>query len=211
VRRALSIALAVALASAAVAVQGARWSYERAYGPFARNGRVGRTLTEPRFTIEVEQVQTARGVTVPATSDTKALSIPASGVFVVVIATVEARRSPVYVAAARLHTRDGDYFPTDKFGGGILSRPVVTPLSYLRFQPGMPRRGAYVFDVPRDVLAGARLYVSDRDTEEAPFGFYRNDPVRFSDEAHIDLGIDAAEAAWLTRTAAFGYEIPEPS
>ena len=33
VKRALSIVVAVALAWAAVALQGAHWSYERAYGP----------------------------------------------------------------------------------------------------------------------------------------------------------------------------------
>jgi hypothetical protein len=210
-RRVPSILLAVVLAGAAVALQAAHWSYERAYGPFVRNGQVGRTLTEPRFTITVEQVQTARSILIPATEDTAAQHVPANGVFVSVVATVEARRSPVYVAATRLHTRYGDYFPTDKFGGGLLIGPAITPLSYVRFQPGMPRRGAYVFDVPRGALAGASLYASDRVTDDAPFGFYRNDPVRFSAEAHIDLGIDAARAAGLTRAPVSDYEMPEPS
>jgi hypothetical protein len=62
----------------------------------------------------------------------------------------------------------GDYHPTDKLGGGILSAPAVTPLSYVRFQPGMPRRGAYLFDVPVRALAGAHLYLSDRDVEADP-------------------------------------------
>jgi hypothetical protein len=211
-RRALSLVLAVALAAAAVALQGARWSYDRAYGPFVTNGRIGRTVTEPRFTLQVEQVQTARTIRVPeGPYGTKPQIIPAGGIFVVVIATVAARRSPVYVASARLHTRYGDYYTTDKLGGGLLSQPVVTPLSYVRFEPGMPRRGVYLFDVPATALAGARLYVSDRDTEIARFGFYRNDPVRFSDEVHIDLGISAADAVRLAREAAAGYGLPEPS
>jgi hypothetical protein len=212
VKRVLAALLTLGLAWAAVALQGARWSYGRAYGPFVRNGRVGRTVTEPRFTIDVEQVQTARTIRVPeGPYGEKPQLIPAGGVFAVVIATVTARRSPVYVASARLHTRYGDYDPTDKLGGGILTSPVVTPLSYVRFEPGMPRRGAYLFDVPPRALAGARLYVSDRDTEDAPFGFYRDDPVRFSDEAHVDLGISAADAAELNRTAATDYGLPEPS
>ncbi|GAB2812228.1 hypothetical protein GCM10027176_15930 [Actinoallomurus bryophytorum] len=211
-RRLASIVVAVALACAAVALQGAHWSYERAYGPFVENGRIGRTLTEPRFTIRVEQVQTARSIRVPeGPYGAKPQIIPAGGVFAVVIATVAARRSPVYVASATLHTAYGDYYPTDKLGGGILSQPLVTPLSYLRFQPGMPRRGVYLFDVPARALAGARLYVSDRDTEDAEFGFYRNDPVRFSDEAHVDLGISAADAVRLDHTAAQGYGLPGPS
>jgi hypothetical protein len=210
-KRALSILLAVALAGAAVALQSAHWSYERAYGPFVRNGHVGRTLTEPGFTITVERVQAAGSILIPATENTPAQHVPANGVFVSVIATVEARRSPVYVAATRLHTRYGDYFPTDKFGGGILTGPAITPLSYVRFQPGMPRRGAYVFDVPRSAVAGAWLYASDRLTDERPFGFYRDDPVRFSDEAHIDLGIGAADAAELTRAPVRDYQMPEPS
>jgi hypothetical protein len=212
VRRLLSALLAAALAAAAVALQGAHWSYERAYGPISHDGRVGRTLTEPRFTINVEQVRTARSIRVPkGPYGAKPRSIPAGGVFVVVIATVAARRSPEYVASARLHTRYGDYLTTDKLGGGLLGRPAVTPLGYVRFQPGMPRRGCYLFDVPAGALAGARLYVSDRDTEDAPFGFYRDDPVRFSDEAHIDLGISPADAAYLARTAATDYGLPEPS
>jgi hypothetical protein len=211
-RRAASIALALALAWAAVALQGAHWTYERSYGPFVKNGVIGRTVTEPRFTIRVEQVRSARTIRVPeGRYGAKPRIIPANGVFVVVIATVAARRSPVYVAAARLHTRYGDYWTTDKLGGGILSGPAVTPLGYVRFQPGMPRRGVYLFDVPPGALAGARLHVSDRDVDDAPFGFYRDDPVRFSADAHIDLGITAAGAAELTRTAATGYGLPEPS
>ncbi len=211
-RRALSVALAVVLAVAAVALEGARWSYERAYGPLVENGRIGHTLAEPRFTIRVEQVQTARTIRVPeGPYGAKPQVIPAGGVFVVVLATVAARRSPLYVASARLHTSWGDYYTTDKLGGGALSRPAVTTLGYVRFEPGMPRRGAYLFDVPPRALAGARLYVSDRDTEDAPFGFYRNDPVRFSAEAHVDLGISTADAARLDRTAAVGYGLPEPS
>jgi hypothetical protein len=211
-KRLASIVVAVALACAAVALQGAHWSYERAYGPFVENGSIGRTITEPRFTIRVEQVQTARSIRVPeGPYGAKPQIIPAGGVFVVVIATVAARRSPLYVASARLHTGLGDYYPTDKLGGGILSQPAVTPLSYVRFQPGMPRRGVYLFDVPARALAGARLSVSDRDIEDARFGFYRGDPVRFSDEVHVDLGISAADAVRLGRTAVTGYGLPEPS
>jgi hypothetical protein len=210
-RRAASIAVAVVLAVAAVALQGAHWSYDRAYGPFVANGRIGRTVTEPGFTVNVEHVVTARTIQVPATSSAASQTIPAGGVFVVVIATVAARRSPRYVADAALNTRYGKYYSTDKLGGGLLSQPVVTPLSYVRFQPGMPRRGAYLFDVPPAALAGARLSLSDRDTDPAPFGRYRDDPVRFSDEVHIDLGISTTDAARLTRTAAVGYGLPGPS
>lgn len=210
-RRAAAVALTLALACAAVAVQATRWSYARAYGPFVQNGRIGQAITEPRFRIRVERIESARTIFVPATPYAKAQTIPANGVFVSVVATVEALRSPVYVAAAALHTRYGDYLPTDKFGGGALTAPVVTPLGYVHFEPGMPRRGAYVFDVPSGALAGARLYVSDRDTEPANFGFYRDDPVRFSAEAHVDLGVDAARARTLTRTAVSGYRVPEPS
>ena len=211
-RRVLSALLAVALAGAAVALQGAHWSYTRAYGPLVKNGHVGRTIAEPLFTIRVEPVEAARTIAVPGTSYSKPQEIPANGVFIVVIATVEARRSPIYAGRARLHTRYGDYSPTDKFGGGGgLSKPVVTPLSYVRFQPGMPRRGVYVFDVPREAVADARLYVSDHDAEEAQYGFYRNDPRRFADEVHVDLDLDGAEAARLTRAPPAGYAVPEPS
>jgi hypothetical protein len=211
-RRFASIILAVALVGAAVALQSTRWSYTRAYGPFVANGRIGRTVTEPRFTIRVDRVDGARTIHVPATDYAKAQEIPANGVFVVVLATIEARRSPVYAGQARLHTRYGDYFPTDKFGGGGgLSKPVVTPLSYVRFEPGMPRRGAYVFDVPPAAVAGARLYISDHDAEDAPFGFYRDDPRRFAAEVHVDLGLGTAEAARLTTGPPSGYSVPEPS
>lgn len=206
-RRAVSAGVTIVLAGAALALQGAHWGYSRAYGPFVKSGRIGHTVTEPRFTIRVERVEYASSITVPATSYRKELNIPATGVFVSVVATVEARSTPVLVAWARLHTRYGDYFPTDKFGGGLgLTRPVVTPLSYVRFEPGKPRRGAYVFDVPRDALRGARLDVSDRDVEDAPFGFYREDPARFTDEVHVGLGIGAHPPVPVS-----GYRLPGPS
>lgn len=211
-RRLVSIALTVALAAAAVALQDAKWSYSRAYGPFVKDGRIGRTVAEPRFTIRVERVETAATIAVPATKYEKARIIPANGVFLSVLATVEARHRPLLVADALLHTRYGDYYPTDKFGGGGgLTRPVVTPLSYQRVEPGMPRLGAYVFDVPRDALANARFSVSDRDGFGAPFGFYREDPVRFSAEVRVDLGIDAADARRLLRAPVSGYRLPGPS
>lgn len=211
-RRLWSIPLAVALAGAAVALQAGHWSYDRAYGPFVRNGKIGRTVAEPRFTVQVEQVVTARTIRLPeGPYGAKPQVIPANGVFVVVIATVAVRRSPEYVAAARLDTRYGHYYLTDKLGGSGLIAPRVTTLGYVRFQPGMPRRGCYVFDVPPGALAGARFALSDRDTEDAAFGHYRDDPVRFSAEVHVDLGISAADATRLTRTAATGYGLPEAS
>jgi hypothetical protein len=211
-RRLWSILVAVALAGAAVAVQSGRWSYDRAYGPFVRNGKIGRTVTEPRFTVQVEQVVTARTIRVPeGPYGAKPQVIPANGVFVVVIATVAVRRSPEYLAAARLDTRYGHYYLTDKLAGSGLIAPRVTTLGYVRLQPGMPRRGCYVFDVPPGALAGARFALSDRDTEDAAFGHYREDPVRFSAEVHVDLGVSAADATRLTRTAATGYGLPEPS
>jgi hypothetical protein len=211
-RRLGSILITLVLAGAAVALQARHWSYDRAYGPFVRDARVGRTVTEPRFTVRVEQVVTARTIRVPGDEyGTKPRIIPANGVFVIVIATVAARRSPEYVAAARLDTRYGRYDPTDKLGGGLLTGPAVTTLGYVRFQPGMPRRGCYLFDVPPGALAGARFALSDRDAEDAAFGHYRDDPVRFSAEVHVDLGISPADATRLTRTAATGYGLPEPS
>lgn len=211
-KRRWSIPLSLVLAGAAVGLQAGHWSYERAYGPFVRNGEIGRTVTEPRFTVQVEQVVTARTIRVPeGPYGAKPQIIPANGVFVVVIATVAARRSPEFVAAARLDTRYGHYYPTDKLGSSGLLGPPVTTLGFVRLQPGMPRRGCYVFDVPPGALAGARFALSDRDTEEAAFGHYRDDPVRFSAEVHVDLGISAGDAAELTRTAATGYGLPEPS
>jgi hypothetical protein len=210
-RRVRSAVLTLGLVAAAVALQAGEWSYSRAYGPFTKDGPIGRMITTPRFGIQVEQVQAARSVRVPGDEFTKASTVPANGVFVVVIATLESRTSRVYVADAVLRTKEGDYDTTDKFGGGLLSGPAVTTLPYLAVQPGMPRRGAYVFDVPAGALAGARLVVSDRDTQPANFGYYRRDPVRFSQEVHVDLGLDAGAARRLVATAPDSYGIPDPS
>lgn len=210
-RRVLLIMVTIVLATAAVALQAAHWSYSRAYGPFAEHGTIGRTITTPRYSIEVERVRSAQSVRIPGDRFKKAQIVPAGGVFVVVIATLEARRSPVYAADARLSTRYGDYRVTDKFGGGLLTGPAVRTLGYVALQPGMPRRGAYVFDVPAGALAGARFVVSDRDPQPANFGYYRRDPVRFSQEVHVDLGLDAARARGLLAGAVPSYQIPEPS
>lgn len=211
-RRVASVLLAVALAAAAVAVQAGRWNYERAYGPFAKHGRIGQEVSEPKFSVKVEQVESAHSVRIPADrfGTSKEQNVPAGGVFLSVIATVRARRSPAQTWTALLRTRYGDYAATDKFGGGAMSRPSVTTLNWVQLQPGMPRYGAYVFDVPPRALRGARLIVSDRDGE-ADFGHFRDDPERLSGEVQIDLDIDAARARRLTRAPVNGYEVPGPS
>lgn len=209
--RILSITVTIALAAAAVALQAAHWGYSRAYGPFAEHGATGQTITTPHYSVEVERVESARSVRVPGDRFKKAELVPAGGVFVIVIATLEARRSTVYAADARLSTRYGDYKFTDKFGGGLLTGPTVKTLGYVALQPGMPRRGAYIFDVPAGALAGARFVLSDRDPQPANFGYYRRDPVRFSQEVDIDLGVGPARARGLLATAPASYKIPAPS
>ncbi|MGI8329117.1 hypothetical protein ACRYCC_04075 [Actinomadura scrupuli] len=194
----------VLLAAAAVALQATRWDYAQAYGPFADDGTVGHRVVTPRFAITVDQVRTARSV-----AEGPKRTVTATGVFLIVTATAETTHpGPAQLATVMLRTHLGDYWSTDVFAGSLLGGPTTRTLDFVTLQPGMPRHGAYVFDVPPGALPGARLVVSDRSTDVANFGFYRRDPVRFSAEAHVDLGLDRRRAKSLTDTA--GERLPIP-
>jgi hypothetical protein len=208
-RRVTTVLATVLLATAAVALQATKWDYGKAYGPFAADGTIGHRVAVPQFAITVDQVWAARSVLESSELASPKRTVTATGVFLIVTATAETtHRGPAQLATVMLRTRHGDYWSTDVFAGSLLGGPTTRTLDFVTLQPGMPRHGSYIFDVPPDALPGARLVVSDRSTEAANFGFYRRDPVRFSAEAHIDLGLDRRRAKVLTDGAGENRLVP---
>jgi hypothetical protein len=154
--------------------------------PIRSTGRIGHVVTTPDFSIEVQRVDAARslargilGVGAP---------VRTGGVFLIVRARVMSQREPLRLQTAELETSGGYSYDHDP-------RTEVSETD-AELQPLVWDKAAFVFELPSQRLAGARLVVGQ--------GGLRP---QLSAEAQVDLGITPARAAELARGATEGYDI----
>src|SRR5690606_37808654 len=106
------------------------------------------------------------------------------GLWVVLDATLTGDWEATSYSDARLERPDGTaYDDSERLGS------AETLTSDFRTEPGLPRRGLIVFEVPSDALKGSVLKVRRSGIGES----------RLAPEAEIDLGLDGAEAARLVK------------
>jgi hypothetical protein len=164
---------------------------ERRMGSITTSGRLGERMDTGGFTITVEQVEVARRLTVPGLTSTRSL-VTEDGVWVVVTATlVEGWEASSYTRT-RLVARDGTSYLAS---ARVPSDVQLT--SGLLAEPGIPRRGMVVFEIPPDRLAGAVLRVVRGDVGGG----------RLAPEAVIELGIDESAARRLLDRASTPLEL----
>jgi hypothetical protein len=218
-RRLLGGSLTAVLSAAAVGLQSTRWDYAEAHGPLATTGHLGEVVEGTRITAEATQIRLARAVrarTEPSSTivsqptDGRTITIKAADVFVVIGARVVAHHDPTYLWTAELHAAHRRYGPADVFDES--NAPYTLPDYYTvrELQPARWRHGVFVFDVPVDVLPGAHLAVSHRDTWIPGIGRYREDPERFGAEIRIDLDIDDERVEQLLSEAMDTYVLRKP-
>jgi hypothetical protein len=122
--------------------------YERKTDPIPVYGQIGDTVTARKFTVRLETVQFARQLRFTAYG--KEVVRDTSGLWAVVTATVAARSETTLVY-------DGDwegptglrYSLSDRLSG------VKSLLSGATLQPGLPRRGWFIFEIREDQARGA--------------------------------------------------------
>lgn len=158
--------------------------------PFVHAGERGEKITARNFSVEVKTTspKTARAYLLQGRQPGEAaFKLASSGVWVSAVATVEALQEPGMIGA-RLRTRDGRLYPSAK-----ADRPALpgTNLADVILSPGLPRTGAYFFEVPPDALEGLHMELF----------WNRHAPQPWDSVVDIDLGIDAARAQSLRTEA----------
>lgn len=190
------ICLGTALALAgALAVPATRPDYRERYRPMATDGPVGQTITTRDFRIKATKVLVGRSLVAKLFTTglkTGTREVRTDGIWVVVIAQVGATREALStVPYGYLHTRDGSRYRTDTELAGTMIKDDAIPL-------GPMHTTHFVFQIPPDRLAGARLDVTKDDLAWPAEPFAEQ---RFTPQARIDLGFDDHRAARAVRTA----------
>lgn len=181
--------LAIALALAAiVAMRKAEPGYADKIAPVLVPGVRDQRVAGRNFAVKIGNVKVTHGyLTQGAFSSSEPVKVRSSGVWLSVLAEVEALDKPGYVSA-QLRSRDGSIYPASGD-----SRPKVpgVQLTDRMLAAGLPEKGAYFFEVPPDRLQGLRLQL-----------FWGGlTPPNMDSLLDIDLGIDAARREELLAKA----------
>lgn len=185
-RKGLAAVLTVGLAALAM------WLYDikpglesRMLHPLMTKGHVGTAVDTPEFSVKVGKVDVASAISKPEILG-KPKVMKSLGLFVIVQLEMKSNEKPFQPGHIRLITRGGVAY--DETG-----RPEI-PGPSDEYQPMLWAPAMYVFEIPKDRLAGIRLVIGNSEL--------LND---LSSEASVDLGIDADQAARLAAHPASDY------
>ncbi|RCV48883.1 DUF4352 domain-containing protein [Marinitenerispora sediminis] len=189
-RRAATALASLLLLGGIVAAHAMRPAFEDATAPIGHRGSAHEPVDARRFTIEVEKVEFAHAV-----SDGDALGAgprltadPGNrAIWVVVWATMTATDASLTVPdPVLLETGSGySYAASDRLSNALNAFGT-------RLDPGIPRHGAFAFEVPRERLTDPTLTVSAREGLDD----------RLSASAEVGLGLDADRIERLVDAAA---------
>lgn len=171
--------IVAALLAAIVALQHTLPDSDRQYRPIAAEGTVGEVVRTPDFRIEVDKVEVARAIAERGSSEGP---VTTQGIWVIVWARAAGEREPtrfVTPLGVQLVTRGGHGYAAHPLSG----------LAATGLEPGLWQYGPLVFELPPARLAGAELFVTTEHQRS------------LNSQAHIPLGVDAAEARRLVENA----------
>ncbi|GAA5085498.1 hypothetical protein HNP84_008586 [Thermocatellispora tengchongensis] len=181
----LSAVAGIVLASAAVVVQQYVPDAKAMGSPLTYTGEMNQEVSADRFSVRVRSVSAARAIeNVILEDDPKRTE--ARGIFLIVQVSATVPKQPTHLVARLLTAEDTVYEPTDRVAAQLTFRETW-------IQPGWWNSGVYVFEVPPEVIAGARIVIT------VPTGALVGEA--FPPEAEVDLGLDEAAAADLVAKA----------
>lgn len=189
-RRIGSVALGLLLLVAVLFVTRTAPTYEQQMGNIATSGRIGELIDTRGFKLRVERVQVTKQVELDSLLDPEPLTT--KGIWVVIVATLIGDWKGTPYSNTRLVTPDGRIYHTSR---RLPSFDLLTEDSST--EPGIPRRGVIVFEVPTDALEGSVLHVAK--------GFES----RLGPEAIVDLRLSSAEARRLVDDASPRLTLPK--
>lgn len=181
------VALVLVALALIVVLRKAEPSYEEKLAPIVVHGSAKLERVEARnFAVDVRGFKLARAYLVAGPyHDPKPRRVSTSGVWLSLVAEVEALQKPGSVSAF-VRTRDGL-----KYRAGDRPQHDIN-LARRMLAPALPEHGAWFVELPPDALEGAHLEVL-----WGPLG----SPGRVDHLVDIDLGIDAARARALLAEA----------
>lgn len=127
--------------------------YAEITGPIPLAGRLGETLSGRSFSIRAEHVLLAEKLRFRAYG--REVERDSGGVFALVIARLEAAPASASVSGAVWRSAQGVRFAASQRMAGA---PRL--LGVERLEPGLPQRGVFIFEIPREAAAGATLLVA---------------------------------------------------
>lgn len=189
-RRIGSVLLGLVLFAAVLFVTRSAPTYEQQLGNIATSGRIGELIDTRGFKLRVERVYAAKRVVAASAFEPKPFAT--KGIWVVIVATLIGDWKATPYSNTRLTTPDGRiYHPTRRLlGADLLTEDGAT-------EPGIPRRGVILFEVPPDALEGSVLHVA------------RGLESRLGPEAVVDLRLSAAAARRLLDDASPSLTLPK--
>lgn len=127
--------------------------YAEITGPIPLKGELGEALTGRTFSVRADKVLLAERLRFKAYG--REVERGSGGVFAVVIARLDARQASVNVGSAIWRSAQGVRFIASQ---RVQGAPRL--LGADRLEPGLPQRGLFIFEVPREAVAGATLLVA---------------------------------------------------
>jgi hypothetical protein len=145
------LARLAALLVAALLLLAMQWTtpvYDEMIAAIPSGGQIGDTVAARKFTIRIETIQFARQLRFKAYGKEEARDT--SGLWAIVTATLAARSETTLVNDAYWEGPTGLlYSHSDRLSG------VKSLLSGATLQPGLPRRGWFIFEIREDQARGA--------------------------------------------------------
>ncbi len=185
VRRAGVVLLVVVLLAGVVAANRLTPDADRRMAPLPTAGRIGRPVDTGGFVVTVEKVQVTRKLVVDDGFG-RGSTRTSDGLWVVLTATLTGDWKASSHGQTRLEGRGGrSYHVSERIESSRrLTEDFLT-------EPGIPRSGQIVFEIPPDELAGSLVRI----------GRSESGGRRLVPEAVVDLGLDDAAARRLVRAA----------
>lgn len=187
-RKAVAAVLTVGLMAAAM------WLYtfkphleDKAQHPLMSHGRLGAVVGNRDFSVKVSRVDVASAITKPDALATPTV-MRSLGIFLIVQAQIKSNEKPFMTGHVRLETQSGDEY-------GPSGRAAI-PDSDNEYQPMLWGPAQYVFEIPKDRLAGARLVIGSAALQN-----------ELSAETNVDLGLSGAKGARLAAHPVASYEL----
>jgi hypothetical protein len=178
VTKAVSAVLTVALMVAAMWLYGRKPHLKAGnLKPLLAQGHIGAVVTTGDFSVKVGSVVVAASIQKPDFPKPQVMKTP--DLFVIVQAQARSEHRPFQLGHVRLLTRGGVAYQE--------SGRAALPSSDGMLEPMLWTPATYIFEIPKDRLAGARLVVGEADLLN-----------QLSGETDVDLRIDGGKAARLS-------------
>lgn len=156
--------------------------------PLVSSGHIGSAVDNSVFSVKVDKVDVATGIAKSSFLEQKPQVMPSLGLFVIIHLQIKSNQKPFQPGDPQLLTPGGVSY--DESG-----RPAIST-SNGDYQSMLWAPATYVFEIPKDRLAGVRLVIG----ESALLN-------QLSAQTEVDLGIDGGEAARLLAHASPAYTL----